>query len=309
MFVKHVPSGMSWLGNTNDPFSPVQDLDDDLSAMPNVSRAQNIREGLRLMAACARSASWVNRFLVHAEFLLSAGKVFTDDFIPSAYSLFMEYQVDRDKYHRWLDLSGLDPQAARKEFCFDMARHRVEEQIFPNTDKNPRFRKVSTSIDKAFEFLELSMEASMAWWNMTDGQRQPWHDMCEFQCAEQRLSLQDYSTGRVYPTIRTFREFAQNPLMHSPDAGTVTKEVALHIQAIFRSQMARFQSSRFARKPFDLKDLRVPQIWSLKGGIFRKTTHFTWRKSKLQGVLGLLHGWTGSLHCYELRQLRLLRHS
>jgi hypothetical protein len=249
---------LNWLtpqpGNSNNPFSPVQDLVDDLSSMRDLNRAQQIREGLLLMAARARNASWVNRFLVHAEFLFNPGKEILIKFVGrarSAYSLFMEHKVGRDKYRRWLEFLER-PQSVKS----------ITSQQFDNIFADQfggGYYSHSFNYSASLELLELSLEfweASMAWWNMTDGQRQPWQDMCEFQHAQfarnpEAFPKDENLVSAVVHPIWDFRRFAMSAHLPSERA---------HIKRKFRSQMARFQKSGFVRKPFDIEDLQVPQI-------------------------------------------------
>jgi len=257
---------LNWLapqpGNSNNPFSPLQDLVDDLSSMRDLIRAQQIREGLLSMAARARNASWVNRFLVHAEFLFNPGKLIRFTFfVRTAYSLFMEHKVGRDKYRRWLELNlNEGTRFVSIDGQFDNIFGRSFADQFDPDNRAADAYKHTTNHSASLEYLELSVEfweASMAWWNMTDGQRQPWQDMCEFQRAQfarnpEAFPKDENLVSVVVHPIWGFRRFAVLA-HHLPPART-------HLKRKFRSLMARFQKSGFVRKSFDIEDLQVPRL-------------------------------------------------
>ena len=135
----------------SDPFSPVQDLLQDLQ-LAETDRRQEILEALGHMAELTANPVWS----VHLEHLLNPERFGCKCFLAdprqlppprSDYSLFLEHEVGEQKHKRFVQLLTMQP-------ADDVDGLSVRLEIF-----------------------ELSMEyweASMTWWNMSGCQRGPW---------------------------------------------------------------------------------------------------------------------------------------
>lgn len=252
-----------------DPFSPLQDLLDDLQ-FAEPPRRQRIRAGLDEMATLARNVSWANRFLFHVEFLINAQRHSLQDVLAdprslppphTAYSLFLECQVGRENFSRFLDLANFTtPSLMQDRTPEDM----LALQLDPDLQKaNPAsgFFGLDRNESEWLEFMELNMEfweASMKWWNMSDCERRPWQDMHQFQQELFRSELAARAAkpmqhpvrlhrAELHP-IKWYRMFVRGLLAVKGICPELQRQICLN-------KLQRFQNSPYARHNFELEDV------------------------------------------------------
>ena len=273
---------------SRDPFSPVQDLLADLEVLPP-DRGKKIQHGLKGMATLAKNNTWANRFLLHVEFLMNAQQhsfldVQADPTIVepahTAYSLFIEYQLGREKLQAWQAL-GEPPKPTP---MLDKG-NLLTLQFDPDDRKATPARPVKQmELSDYVDFHELQMdiwEASMRWWNMSTLERQPWKEMHQFQHQNYLAKVKDIRSQpgvphmkhplRLFRTslcaLRDLRKFEENFVVDGlmvngkpvgdPVGGLISQDPALDLmlrlrvvmmKKLYSEQMQRrFQESPFAR--------------------------------------------------------------